>query len=415
MDFVYLIRVLLHRKWIILGSAVLAALIAWYLTRDEPKYYRSSTRISTGFAVPDEIRVNENFAAYDAEVKFNNTTSTLTSLPVISLLSYELIVHDLTDSKPFHVLTAEDMKSPVYKELNKDKAIVVFKDRLESMNLLTSFNPEEKKLIEVLNLYGYSFKDLSQALTMYQVPRTDYLQIDGVSENPELSAFVVNNVFKQFIRYFRRIRSSKSQESVDTLQSLMDNRKQELDDKNAVLRGEGIVDATTENTSKFDLIASYEKSLTDEKNKQTDDYYTLRKINQKLGNLGSSTPPSSSTANTTDYNSNNNEELVLARKAMNEAYAEYLKTNDKAVLAKYKQLKAEYNSKYANTKPAAADGTPGKDSRRELLDQKNDVEIDIEASNSKIKTIESKIAAFEGKCFFHFYPWSKRRNNDRGG
>ena len=75
---------------------------------------------------------------------------------------------------------------------------------------------------------------------------------------------------------------------------------------------------------------------------------------------------------------------------MNEAYAEYLKTNDKAVLAKYKQLKAEYNSKYANTKPAAADGTPAKDSRRELLDQKNDVEIDIEASNSKIKTIQNK-------------------------
>src|SRR5204862_8230225 len=119
-------------------------LIAWFLTRNEPKFYRSTTRISTVFAVPDEIRVNENFAAYDAEVKFNNTTSTLTSLPVISLLSYELIIHDLTDPKPFKVLTAEEMKSPVYKGLNKEQAITVFKDRLESMNLLTSFNPDEK-------------------------------------------------------------------------------------------------------------------------------------------------------------------------------------------------------------------------------------------------------------------------------
>ena len=76
MDFVYLIRVLLKRKWIILGSAILAGLIAWYLTRDEPKYYRSSARISTGFAVPDEIKVNENFTLFDAEVKFNNATST---------------------------------------------------------------------------------------------------------------------------------------------------------------------------------------------------------------------------------------------------------------------------------------------------------------------------------------------------
>ena len=62
----------------------------------------------------------------------------------------------------------------------------------------------------------------------------------------------------------------------------MDNRKQELDQKNALLRGEGIVDATTENTSKFDLIASYEKALTDEKNKQTDDYYSFKKNQSKV-------------------------------------------------------------------------------------------------------------------------------------
>jgi hypothetical protein len=37
MDFVYLLRVLMKRKWIIIGSAFIAALIAWYFTKDEPQ------------------------------------------------------------------------------------------------------------------------------------------------------------------------------------------------------------------------------------------------------------------------------------------------------------------------------------------------------------------------------------------
>ena len=175
----------------------------------------------------------------------------------------------------------------------------------------------------------------------------------------------------------------------------MDKKKQELDDKNKLLRGEGIVDASSENTSKFDLISELEKTLTIEKNKQTDNYYTLRKINQKLANLGVATGTTVTPTNP-DSNSNNNEELILARKAMNEAYSEYLKTNDKALLAKYNQLKAEYNSKYANTKPSVSEATAaGTDDRKALLEQKNDAEIDIEASDSKIKNIESKISTLK--------------------
>ena len=56
------------------------------------------------------------------------------------------------------------------------------------MTMLTSYKPEEKNLLELMDLYGYSFKKLIPGISIYQVPRTDYLQIDGISENPELSA-----------------------------------------------------------------------------------------------------------------------------------------------------------------------------------------------------------------------------------
>jgi len=119
MDFAYLIRVLLKRKWIIVGSAILASLVTWSLTRNEPKNYRSGARFSTGFAMPDEIKVSENDAnMYDLDIRFNNAINTWTSPSVVSLLSYELILHDLSSPEPFRTLDVRQKQSSVYKDVD---------------------------------------------------------------------------------------------------------------------------------------------------------------------------------------------------------------------------------------------------------------------------------------------------------
>ena len=87
MDFIYLLRVLLKRKWIILGAAVLAALLALYFTRNESKQYLSSAQISTGYAIKEVVSINPDFDPYAAETKFNNAIVTFSSDPVLSLLS----------------------------------------------------------------------------------------------------------------------------------------------------------------------------------------------------------------------------------------------------------------------------------------------------------------------------------------
>src|SRR5882724_5451438 len=345
MDLAYLFRVLMKRKWIIFGAAFLSSVVAWILTRNEPKSYFSSTRISTGFAVPDEIRVNEsNYNLFDAEIKFNNAINTWTSPSVISLLSYELILHDMLSPTPFRRLTVAQRQSEFYKGIDPVQARKVFENKLESMSVLTSYKPDEKMLLEYLNLYGYSYKYLIQNFTIAQVPRTDYIEVNCKTENPELSAFVVNKLFEQFIRYYRNIRSTKSQESIDTLQSIMEKKKQEYEDKNKLVTGAGLGDIAAANSSKLDLISEFEKSLNVEMDKQTDYSYQLRRVDQKLQNLGVPVTKNSPGQN---GGQNNNEELIQARKAMNDAYADYLRTNDKALLNKYNQLKTEYYSKYA--------------------------------------------------------------------
>ncbi len=396
MDLAYLFRMLLKRKWIIIGASFLASLVAWMLTRNEPKVYLSSARVSTGFAVPDEIRVGENtYNPFDADVKFSNAINTWASPSVISLLSYELILHDLSSPTPFRTLNAKDKQSATYKDVDLAQAQKVFADKLQTMTVLTSYKPDEKDLLEFLTLYGYSYKYLLQNVAISQVPRTDYIEVDCKTENPELSAFIVNQLFDQFIRYYRKIRSTQSQESIDTLQSIMEKKRQVWEDKKKMLDGAGFADASLENSGRMDLISEYSKSLSDEESKQTDYYYELRRVNQKLVSMGVVESGKGSGAVTSGNDNNANEELIRARNAMNDAYSEYLKTNSAAALTKYNQLKTEYYSKFPNSRPTTTTKPDMPNNKNDLLDKKADIEASIQASNDKIKDLEQKIGGLK--------------------
>src|SRR5580698_5417281 len=237
MDFSYLLRVLLKRKWIIIGATVLAAVVAFFVTRDEKKLYRSYSQFSTGFTSTEEVRVNpETYNFMEADTKFNNVIVTASSPTVVSLLGYKLLLHDLTSPRPFRRLSESDLQTPLVKSVDMDKARQVLEAKWESMSLLTSYLPDEKKLLELLDLYKYDYKTISKYLAIYRLQHTDFIEVDYESENPELSAFLVNQAFQEFIRYYQSIRSERSSESIDTLRSLMEKKKLELDGKINALR-----------------------------------------------------------------------------------------------------------------------------------------------------------------------------------
>lgn len=393
MDFTYLFRVLLKKKWLIIGASVLATLVAYFFTRNQEKKYRSVAQVSTGFTISDEIKVgNENFSFYEADTKFNNAIVTATSPSVISLLSYTLMLHDLQDPRPFTYLSPEKRNSALNQEVDKQKAIHTLQGKLETMSMLTSFNPDEKKLLELLKLYGYDYRTLNNNLNVFRLQRTDYIQIEYISANPELSAFIVNSAFQQFLRYYKSVRSDKSMESIDTLQSLLEKKKQVLDEKNKALQSEGISQAGVENSSKLELIMNLETTLTEEKNKQTNLSFEILKIDQRL-NAGGKSSGSSTTPST-----RNNEDLLTLRQAMYDAQTAYSNSNNDPVLLKrYNQAKLDYQNKVIASTQESTSGSTSIDaaapelSRTQLLNKKADLELDIKASAANIESIQGKI------------------------
>ena len=397
MDFLYLLRLLLKRKWWILSVAIAAAAIAWLLTMNQPKKYRSVAQISTGFTVNEEIRMsNENVDIFAADTKFNNVIVTFKSPAVISLLSYNLILHDMENPNPFRRLSSKQLQS--LPKMDWQQTVSLFQNKLETMSVLNSFKPEEKNLLEFLALYGYDYKTLNEILAVYRFERTDYIQIDCTTEKPELSAFIVNTVFPQFLRYYKNIRSSKTEESIDTLQSLMEKKKQDLDAKNDLLKKEGIIDVGEENTAKLEQIMNLETSLTAEQAQQTQRTYELQKINQKLANL-----PGAPTATGTNKVDNTNNELLIIKRNMNDAYNAYVKggSSDPTLLRKYKALELAYQNKIDSLRPAETSsgtidaGTEG-ESKTSLLEKKSDIQVDIRAGTDNISQLETKISDLKG-------------------
>jgi Mrp family chromosome partitioning ATPase/uncharacterized protein involved in exopolysaccharide biosynthesis len=374
----------MKRKWIIIGSAVMAALVTYFLTANQQKKFRSTAQIATGYTTSDEVKVNkENQDFFQTENKFNNVVVTISSPAVVSLLSYNLALHDLTEPYPFRALT-KTQQEKIFQDLKKDSAIQAFRDKLKSMKMIIASNPREKKLLDLLKAYGYDYKSISKKLTVSRLQRTDYLQVEYVSEDPTLSAYVVNTVYDEFLRYYGTSRNIRSAESIDTLKSILEKKKQVLDQKNAALVQAGLPSIELQSTGDLQILSSTEETLTEERTKLSELESGLRKVNQKIADLDRN--PASS---------NDNNGLLVLRKAMNDAQSDYLRTNDASDLRRYNDLKAKYDEKVASLRNTTTDTDPVKE-KRDLLTQKMGFEIDIQSSRANIAYLQGKINSLKG-------------------
>ena len=380
MDFSYLFRILMKRKWIIISTTLIAAAVAYFLTLNQPNKFRSTAQIATGYTTYDPVRLNENADNFQQETKFNNAILTFTSPAVINLLSYHLILHDLKQT-PFTVLSEEDTKK-AFQNISKEEAIKAFQNKLDSMLMLSSSSNEDKKLLNILNLYHYDHATIKGVLGVGRHQRSDFLNVTYVSKDPGLSAFVVNTAYDQFIRYYGLNRDKTISQSVDTLKKIMEKKKQILDEKNRILQQAGLGNSELRSNSNLNIISNLESQLTGERSKLATLQSDLRKVNQRLANID--TKPAES-------NNALNDEIIQLRNARNAAYADYLKTNDQADYKKYTTLNDKYQQKVLSLRSTNENIKDPVADKVDLQSQKTDLEIDIQSSSSFINSLEGKI------------------------
>ncbi|RPE08365.1 hypothetical protein EGT74_15040 [Chitinophaga lutea] len=384
MDITYFLKALLKKKWWLVLSAVAAVCIAFVLTMLKPRLYVSVSQISTGFTTSDQVRLREeNLNLMEADVKFDNVVQTINSPLVISFLSCNLLLHDLTSNKPFIHLKNADRESKAFREFNREAALRICKEKLDSLTILSSYHPEERKIMEFLKLYKYDVESIRKMLYVGRLQKTDYIDIIYRSENPELSAYVVNTLFKEFLRYYRSSRSERSIENVETFEALVNQKKMELDTKLEALRmyksSQGVLNVDVASGNEWDLIKQFEKSLFDEKSNNNTLQSSLANVNAQLVELNSGK---------TVYSSNNN--VVTLRNQLNDLNDQYLRggSSDQALADKIKTLRGQLQKALAEGTGTTSKST----SKEELIARKQNLQAELSASNLNISNLESKIS-----------------------
>jgi polysaccharide biosynthesis transport protein len=258
MDILLLIKLLWRKKWFIIAVPILGGLASFLFTSNQVSYYRAEAQISTGFATPDQIQLtSDHFNPYNADLKFNNLQTLMSSGITYNLLSYRLILHDLAEiNVPFRGI---DSALVIHDPSDERRIEQEFKRKHLAFSPLATSDSLFAEMRKYLEVYGYSFGNLQKALVIGRLDRTDYVRVQFTSENPELAAFAANAYCQEFIRYYEHLRLEETGESANFLKELSDQKKADLDQKKETLKiyksASSIVDVQQESQQTIILLS----------------------------------------------------------------------------------------------------------------------------------------------------------------
>ncbi|WP_224997447.1 Wzz/FepE/Etk N-terminal domain-containing protein [Cesiribacter sp. SM1] len=383
MDLVHIFRILLKRLWLLITVPLITAGIAYMLLRDTEDYYSSTTQVATGITIREKVQLNEErFSPWEADLKFNNLIQTFKSPVVVGLLSYRLILHDLESPDAFRTQAESEDFHKYFSKNDLQQAAVVFRQKLDNMEVLNAFDDQDRKLIDLLKFYGYDYNTLSEGVGIERVKNTDYIDISYLSENPQLSAFVVNTFVDEFRRYHDVMHGQRSGQSVEFFATLVEEKRKSLDEKRELLRSyladSKVLNANLEGDSKVSQIANIEREKQDEQSKLMGLELTLRDINKQLNYFKSDGAGSA-----------RNTRIVELQNKLESLNSRYIGSNNQQLRDSIDLVRNQIKEESAK----AQFGLYGSQDKIITLEEnKNQTLLEIDVSRGRIRSLEGQLA-----------------------
>lgn len=389
MDFIYFLKVLFRKKWIIGGLSFLAVVAAFFFLVNKKPLYVSSSQFSTGFT-SEKVKLADGTTAvdlYTIDIKFDNVIETIKSTQVLNKISYSLLLHDLMDPEnAYHKLSLQDKQSAIYREVNIDSAKTILADKITHNTALRGDVHKEALILEYLELYKYDFESLLAHLSVSRLSRSDYLDITFSSINPELSAWVVNAIGNEFLSYYRNLNSLRTGENTQTIQAMVEMQQSKVDSLGALLLSErisqGSLDPESRTSSAMETVTQLESRLAEQQGKLNEHSNRLQYLRDQYNTLLTST------------NSFNNEEVIRLTNKRNDLMNELSRKggNDPNLQRQIDDLRTQIVQKTNN-------GTT-RNKEKEKLDKLkreiNEEEALLNAAQSTIEEFRTRINRYMG-------------------
>jgi len=387
MDLIKIYKILIRRIWYLILIPLIAAITAFLFTLKIPNTYISTAQLSTGYTTKKQFTLeDERLNLRQASVKFNNLIQMMNSEIVLSLLSYRLILHDLKSEKPFKY---PKKTNTILNAKETNQAIDTFQEKIKSFELLSKFDEKESELIDLLRNYGYLGWQLKENLNVRRVKDTDFVSVQYVSEDPLLSAFVVNTLSKEFIRYDNYLKSARATQAVSFFAKLVKEKKEILDDKtdllNAYKSSNKVVNYEIESGALISQITQYELKKEEILNRIQSLQLSISSVEKQLSNLNNKS------------GSNSNKMILEIREKINELNRIYIETgsNDKELLATINNLRERMQIEMNKTSLNEETDDDGILSKAELKSQKEQYELELQIAQSNLRSVNSTLYALK--------------------
>lgn len=386
-----------HRYALIIFP-ILVMGITYFLVRKLPDIYTSQSRLSAGLTAGSQtmqiaqqlLNGENNIADSKINQTFSNVTQTMQLKIVYDQVSYLLILHDLTANEaPFR------KPSKLLGYLNEDSkkhAVDVFTRLYKERKALLLTDKDQKGLNDVLISMKYNYEALKDKVKIFRVENSDFIDVAYESENPAMSAFVVNALCNEFIGYYASLNQQNKLKSVDYLYELVSNKKDSLNVKLDELRKykaqHEAYNITDQTTGLYGQISEMEGRLRDAEREVEANTEAINGIDNKFNAEEKEYMESTLTSV--------NQDIVATQDKLNKLNDQYVKSNfDPTIKENIDILKAVLTQKInKSTDKYIVNPLVSKES---LIAQKLKLENDRSLAQGSISSIKYSIAMLNMK------------------
>lgn len=394
MDIASFFRVLLRRKWLIITVTLTAILATYFISQKLPYDYKSQATLATGITDNSDVSLEENNSSnpYIISTRFSNLIEQIHSRRIMNLLSYRLILHDLESPEPFRELAGAEEE---YSEDILEKAKFLYQAKLDSMQTLGATDKMDWVLLDILKKADYDEEELRENLKIERPVGSDFINIVFTSEDPQLSAFVVNALSEEFMRYYKTNKVKRVENSLTFFTNLVETKKKELDEKVAVLRSykeeNSVINYGAQSASMLSRIAQLQSN-------QEDETKTIMGLRQAIMNIESQMQGNSDS----DFGAQagqNNQQMIRIRNKITELNNRYINGNmqNQALadsLAMYRQQLDQLIGS-SNTENLYRPGI----TRQELASMKVKNQIELEMAQARLSSVNKELARLEREAY----------------
>jgi succinoglycan biosynthesis transport protein ExoP len=214
---------------------VITLIITYFLVRNLPDSYMSQAQISTG--IVDDTKQNlltqSSPQAQQVVQEFSNLMSMIRMKRILDQISYQLIIHDLTSSKPFRKLSSQVTTLSAEQKRQDVAAYYMMYNKQQSLNL---YNAKEKILYDQIRSMQYDSDNITNKLMVYRSGDSDFIVVQFESENPELSAYVSNTLATEFVKYYSSQVRTNQVKTTNFLSNLLNKKSDTLSKRMEELR-----------------------------------------------------------------------------------------------------------------------------------------------------------------------------------